>query len=180
MGGAPLTPTPPLVHIILTGVLIGPTKMNNCQWDGLTCGAGGAEQAVSGVSSALLSSQPYLAAVAIVAGPATGALEKPDAAGTAELFVHGQATSYQLIKRQDSFTPTWDIQWSSVVLDSSVRLHVKLVDKDLQNDDDIGVFDLSYANLQDAYARQTIVQVRVAEQTYKQVLFAGISVVAAR
>lgn len=169
-----------MVHIILTGVLIGPTKSGGCQWDGLTCNAGGAERAVNGVSSALLSSQPYLAAAAVVVGPATAALEKPDAAGSAELFVHGQATSLQLGKRQDSFTPMWNVQWYNVVLDPSVRMHVMLVDKDLENDDDLASFDVTYANLQEAYARQITLQVRVAEQTYKQALFAGISVVAAR
>jgi hypothetical protein len=54
------------------------------------------------------------------------------------------------------------------------------MDFELQFNDDIGSFDLSYKDLQEAYARQTTLQVRVAEQTYRQVLFAGISVVAAR
>jgi hypothetical protein len=146
----------------------------------LTCAAGGGEQAASQVSAALARANPYAGVVAILAGPATAALEKPDAGGTAELYVHGQVTSISLNKRQDSFTPEWDAQWPGVVLDSSVRLRVRLVDLDLQYNDDIGSFDLSYADLQEAYRRQTNYPVRVAEQTHNQVLFASISVVAAR
>lgn len=146
----------------------------------MTCAPGAGEQAASQVSTALARTNPYASVVAILVGPATSALEKPDAAGAADLYVHGQVTSFNLVKIQDSFTPQWNVRWPNVVLDPSVRLRVRLEDRDLQNHDPIGSFDLSYADLQQAYARQTTIQVRVAEQTYKQVLFAGISVVAAR
>jgi hypothetical protein len=179
MGRFPIASSPPLVHIFFTGVLLRPTKSNGCQWDGLGCNASEATEAAGAIGSALSRSQPYVAVAAIVAGPAMSSLEKPDAAGTAELFVHGQSTVFQLVKRQDSFTPTWDARWLSVVLDPSVRLHVKLLDKDLQFDDDIGTFELSHDSLQAAYAQQAVLQVPVARQTNNQVLFAGISVIAA-
>lgn len=180
-GAPPVTPAPaPLVHIIFTGVLLGPTKSNGCQWDGITCGAGGGAQAAGQVSAALASTNPYVTVGMVFAGPAASALEKPDAAGTADLYVHGQVSSIRLDKRQDSFTPDWDARWSSVVLDPSIRLRVHLVDVDLQYNDDIDSFDLSYADLVRAYTQQTTIQVRVAEQTHNQVLFAGVSVVAAR
>lgn len=177
----PVAPAPaPLVHIIFTSVLLGPTKYNGCQWDGITCGAGGGAQAAGQVSAALASTNPYVAVGMVFAGPAASALEKPDAAGTADLYVHGQVSSIRLDKRQDSFTPDWDARWSGVVLDPSIRLRVRLVDVDLQHSDDIDSFDLSYADLVRAYTQQVTIQVRVAEQTHNQVLFAGISVVAAR
>lgn len=175
----PTQPAPTKVHIIFNGAWIAPAKSNGCQWDGLTCNSGGSSKALQAVSSALAAANPPAAVFGALAGPAAQSLEKPDPAGTATLFVRGQQNVASLSKKQDSFTPTWDVQWQSVTLDDSVRLHVTLIDKDIQNDDDIGSFMINASTLRAALQQGTAYQVRVREQT-NQVLFAQISVIPTR
>jgi len=43
----------------------------------------------------------------------------------------------------------------------------------------MGIFDIGYGNLVEALRSNKVVQVRVDQQTYKQVLFVGISVLPA-
>jgi hypothetical protein len=186
-GSPPQYPNPggammaaPLVHIIFSGVLVGPTKSNGCQWDGPTCNAGGAAGAVGAVKNAFLSSSPAAAVALTVAGPMMASLEKPDPEGTATLYAHGLFTPIGLPKRQDSFTPTWDARWTNVVLDETVRVHVVLDDADVVNNDDMGAFDLSFNDLMRALQTGGALSVRVSEPTFNQVLFAEVSVIAAR
>lgn len=167
---------PSLVHVTFNGVLIAPTKNGGCQWDGLTCNAGSGAKIASAVRLAMRRSNPYIAVVAIFADPLSSAVEKPDIAGVAELLSRGQYSPKKLPKRQDSFTPEWNVRWERVPLEPGTQLSVHLKDIDLQFNDDVGSFSIGYDLLVTALQRQQLIQVQVDEATHGQVLFAGISV----
>lgn len=167
-------PGPPLVNVTFVSALISPAKQSGCQWDGLECNEGDVAKALAQVTDALgqTSYKAVLSTVAI----ASQALEQPDPGGVAVLFLHGHATSLDLEKKQDSFTPTWNAEWDGVPLDRSLRLRVTLVDRDLRHDDDMGSFEVPFQTLEAAHKAGRVAYVHVAEQTYNQVLLAGISV----
>jgi hypothetical protein len=173
---------PPLyVHLTFTGVLVGPAKSNGCQWDGLTCNPSGTREVISGVEAALGASNPYLAVAAVLAGPAASALEKPDPQGLAELYADGRFLPPVLLeKRQDTYTPQWNARWMNVKLEPATRLSIKLQDADLQCSDDMGTFDIGFNHIQAALRSQGTYQIQVYRETYKQVVFAEISVVPAK
>lgn len=180
--GAPTNtaPAPPsLVHVALTGAQIAPTKSGGCQWDGMTCNAGSGGKIASAVRLAMKSPNPYVAVGFILAGPLSSAVEKPDATGYAELYSGGQFIKKTLEKRQDSFTPNWNVRWMNVRLEPATRLSVRLRDADLNLDDDIGSFDLNYEHLTTALRNQQVLQVQVDTVTNGQVLFAGVEVLPA-
>ena len=177
----PAPPTPRFVHIAFTSVLVGPAKSNGCQWDGLTCNAGGTAKAISAVDAALAVTNPYAAAAFVLAGPAASALEKPDPTGVAELYAGGTFQSIALPKRQDTFTPQWtNARWMNVKLEPATRLSVRLQDADLINNDDMAIFEIGFNHLMAALHSQGTYQVPVYMETYKQVLFAEVSVVPAQ
>jgi hypothetical protein len=165
--------------VAVENALIGPSKSNRCQWDGLTCGAGGTQGIISGVSSALRSANPYAAAGAILAGPLSQAIEKPDTMGSAEVFNEGRFQTLALQKRQDTFTPQWNVRFLRVRLEPATRVTLRFQDADLNLHDDMGAFDIGYTDLLEALKSQRTYQVSVHEDTYMQVLFIGISVVPA-
>lgn len=177
--GLPGTAGVTRVHVTLTSALVGPTKADGCQWDGFTCNAGGTAEVVRAVNTAMMSSNPYTAALAVLSGPLSQSVEKPDPEGSAEMFTEGQFDKRSLEKRQDCFTPQWGVRWLNVRLDRAMRLSVRLRDADLQLDDDMGMFDIGYESVVEALRTNSVVQVRVDQQTYRQVLFVGISVLPA-
>jgi hypothetical protein len=63
-----------------------------------------------------------------------------------------------------------------VPFDGSVRLAVSLTDRDLMFPDPIGSFQINREDMLYALREGHIVQVRVHDQTSRQVLFAAISV----
>jgi hypothetical protein len=135
----------------------------------------------SAVGKALSLSNPYSALGELLAGPAMQGIERPEPFGTAELVVRGQAgepihLSYP--KQRDTLTPIWEgpPTWHGILLDGASRIRVKLLDKDLSNDDPIGVFELNTSDFEAALVAGHVHNVIVAEQTRNQVLFAGITV----
>lgn len=174
-----LATSPTYVHVTLVSALIGPSKNNGCQWDGLTCGAGGTRNVISAVDAALATSNPYVAVGAILGGPLADAIEKPDPMGTAEMYTGGRFEKRVLVKSQDNFTPGWGARWLNVRFETATRLSVRIRDADLYFDDDIGAFDVGYGAIAAALATQRVYPVSVYRETYKQVLFVSISVVPA-
>ena len=71
---------------------------------------------------------------------------------------------------------TGEPTWSHVLLSSCVRLHVALMDEDVSEHDPIGAFELSERDFARALETGRVYHVKVADQTYDQVLFAGIVV----
>jgi tetratricopeptide (TPR) repeat protein len=160
--------------VTLTGLLVGPAKANSKPWDGF--GKVGGKK-IAKLAAALSGVEPYTAALGLISGPVFSSIEAPDVAGRAELYRNGRLVHrYKLRKRQDTYTPSWSgIVWKGVnVYESSIRL--TLVDRDFDNDDDIGILEITSDQLQEAAEEGKVFPVKVNDQTNNQVLFALILV----
>jgi len=170
----PPPPAPRFAHVAFTGVLVGPGKIDGTQWDGP--GGSVRREDWQQIAIALGAADPYAAVIGVLAGPTIQALEKPDCAGTAMLTSSaGTGTSWELTKKQDSFTPQWRSTWDHVPLDGSARIHVELIDRDVAFDDPMGVFEVNATWIQAAFNAGKVLAVPVADQTNKQILFALIA-----
>jgi hypothetical protein len=111
-----------------------------------------------------------------MAGPAAAALDQPDVGGSADLYMDGRVFGVGVLEKvQDSFTPQWStVTWDNVELPRA-RVRLTLWDRDLMNDDPIGIVEISSDNLVSAASAGTVVPVRVDGQN-GQVLFVMISV----
>jgi len=161
----------------LHGATISLTKVDGSPWD---IGPAPSPADVKDLAKALALIDPVAPVLAILARPTAQALGKPDPFGTAKLVVSGtDSTSFKLKKIQDSYTPAWEgVRWEHVSLDGNTRIQVTLADKDLVNDDPIGTFELTATDMKAAIAEGKVHQVKVADQTNNQALFAAISVFA--
>jgi hypothetical protein len=157
------------------GLLVGPGKVDGTQWDGPggTVSAEGWQE----VATALGASDPYAAVIGVLAGPTIQALEKPDCGGSVVLTSSaGTGTDFELVKKQDTFTPQWiGATWEHVPLDDSARIRATVVDRDLFVDDPMGVFEIHSGWIQTAIMNGKVWPVPVHDQTNKQILFALIS-----
>ena len=171
-------PPPAFVRLTLLGVTFGLGKVGGTQWDGN--GQFSREDADL-IVNALAAANAYAAVATVLLRPSIQAMEKPEPSGTARLVTtagHGLET--KLMADRDTFTPNWQgpPSWSHVATNGSVRLEVRLTDRDIQFDDPAGTFQISAADILAALQSGHVYQVRVAEQTNRQVLFAGISAMA--
>ncbi|UQA57040.1 hypothetical protein [Polyangium aurulentum] len=122
---------------------------------------------------------PYAEVAAILSDPVNQALAKPEVIGEAWLVTaSGYSHGVSLSAQRDTFTPQFagPPTWSGVPFDGSVRLDVSLTDRDFMFNDPIGSFQLNREDLLYALREGRVVQVRVHDQTSRQVLFAAISV----
>jgi len=180
---APYVTSPPVpmatnfATVELHGATISLTKVDGSPWD---IGPAPSPADVKDLAKALALIDPVAPVLAILARPTAQALGKPDPFGTAKLVVSGtDSTSFKLKKIQDSYTPAWEgVRWEHVSLDGNTRIQVTLADKDLVNDDPIGTFELTATDMKAAIAEGKVHQVKVADQTNNQALFAAISVFA--
>ena len=170
---------PSFARVTLVGITFAPNKPDGTQWDGP--GRVSAED-VQLIAGALGAADPYAAVLAVLSKPTIQALEKPDAGGTAALVSArgGPGPTTVLNAARDSFTPQFvgPPTWNHVPLDGSVRLRVEVIDRDAVFDDPAGVFEVNRDDMLRALQAGRVYQVRVADQTTRQVLFAGISVMA--
>jgi hypothetical protein len=132
------------------------------------------------LAQALGAPDPYVAVVVFIT-TAAPALEKPEPFGSAELFAPGLATqAVQLDRRgqRDTFTPSWEgpPTWRNVPLSPTTRIRVLLSDRDIEYHDPMGTCDINYGDLVTALQARRVHHVKVADQTYQQVLFVGIEV----
>jgi hypothetical protein len=176
----PVTPYDPNSSrtVSIVSALVGPGKNSGKPWDG----PGDISAASHEVASTLATiPNPYTAAAsigAILAGPTAAGFEPPDVGGAAELYYGPQPTStLELATQQDSYTPQWtSVRWTGVDV-RGARLRLVFVDKDLANDDAVGVVDIDSMTLMQAASSQNgRLLLRVAEQTYNQILFVDLSV----
>ena len=167
----PAPPAPSFAHVAFVGVLVGPGKIDGTQWDGP--GGTVSREDWQQVATALGAADPYVAVIGVFAGPTIQALEKPDCGGSAGLTSSaGAGTTWELMKKQDTFTPQWRSAWDHVPLDGSARIHVEMIDRDLFLDDPMGGFEVNATWIQTALTAGRVVAVPVADQTNKQILFA--------
>ena len=175
----PVAPeSPRFVSVTLVGATVAPAKFDGTQWDGTESIS---SQVMSSLRTALDLSDPASAAARVLTGPAMRGIEKPEPKGTATLIANGVPDQrMRLAAQRDTFTPIWrgPPTWRHVPLSHDVRLRVELFDDDFAFDDPIGTFELGQDDFMAALRSGHVHQVRVDEQTNRQVLFAGISVTA--
>lgn len=158
--------------VSVLGALIAPTKLDGRPWDGM----GDPTQLAQAVGGLLADASPYTAIASAMAGPAAAALDQPDVGGSAQLFMDGREFGVGVLEKvQDSFTPQWStVTWDNVELPRA-RVRLTLWDRDLLNDDPIGIVEISPDELVNAASAGTVVPIRVDAQNL-QVLFVSISV----
>lgn len=181
---APQQPIPPpapapiqFATVELLGVTMGLSKPDGSPWD-FDLGSAPKRSDLEDISHALGLPDPVGAVLDILGRPTVHATAKPDVGGKATILLGPNAgTSFKLGKTQDSFTPVWSgARWSGVELDGSMRVRVALVDLDALNDNDpIPAFEITAQDIRAAVAKGKVHQVKVADQTARQVLFAAIS-----
>jgi hypothetical protein len=167
---------PARVRVSLVDAQIGPGKVDGSHWDG----AGTVPPSVtSGLLAALGAPDPYAAVVNTLSSVSANSLDRPEPVGTAELFTAaGPGGTLRLNADRDTFTPIWfgTPTWERVPLEPATRIRVTLRDRDVMFDDPMGVAEIGYSDLVAALRAGRVYPVRVAEQTYRQILFVGISV----
>jgi hypothetical protein len=155
---------------------IGPSKVDGTDWDG----PGKVPPTVTGgLLAALGAPDPYQAVTNLLFSVSSNSLDRPEPFGVAELFTRsGPVQVLSLNADRDTLTPIWNGSptWSSVPLDPATRIRITLKDKDLVYDDPMGIAEFGYDDLVAALRAGRIYPVRVAEQTNRQILFIGISV----
>lgn len=180
--GGDATPSlPKYVNVEIIQSLIGPSKSDGYEWDGL--GAPVTSAVIEGLTVAL--GYPGVSKLAAYfATPAVQSLSKPDPFGTADLDWNGGGFGYGIIladintNMEDTFQPLWlGVRgWSMVPLSTSLKVRVRLLDEDLANHDAIGEATISYAEILNALAAGGTYWVRVENQTLRQLLAIGIQV----
>lgn len=171
----PAPPRPPeTVNVSVVGILVG-IKSNRLAWDGPGTLS---NDNVGAISEAMVGTGNLYGAAAVqVANLASAGFQPPDVGGHVDVYSARATTSLDLAKVQDSYTPTWsDASIGGVPLDRSVRIRVTLYDRDLVDDDPMGVVELNLDDLRAAYEAGRIHHVRVDDQSNGQVLFVDISV----
>jgi tetratricopeptide (TPR) repeat protein len=163
--------------VSVVGVLIAPTKVDGGSWD---LGGGDSSEAVSALNKALVSSgNPYAAAAGILSGLVVPTTSKPDAAGTAQLYIDGNLVGeVPLDTVQDSFAPTWsNAQWTHVdVRSARVRITLRDVDPPPLSDDPIGTVEINSDQLKAARDQGGVFHLQVNSQGNAQILFVDLSV----
>jgi hypothetical protein len=90
--------------------------------------------------------------------------------------------AFALPKREDGFTPQWNVTFRHVALDGSAVLRVAVEDMDPDipfiDNDPMGTFLIARREMYAAYLDGHVVQVPVHTQTNRQVLVAGLYVIA--
>jgi hypothetical protein len=169
------------VSIELLQSLIGPTKSNGTEWDGL--GGQVTSDIISGLTTALV--PPGVASVvAFLATPAVQALSRPDPFGYAQLDIGNGTFAFDILladydtNMDDTFQPSWlNLRgWSLAPLNSRLRVRVLLLDEDFDADDSIGEATISGADIQAALSNGGTYWVRVETQTLRTILAIGIQV----
>ena len=89
-----------------------------------------------------------------------------------------RSASLDLSLVRDTYVPQWNVTVRHLPLDCTARIRVTLRDKDMINDDPIGVAEINAAQVRLALAARDVYQVPVRDQTNDQILFIGISAIA--
>ena len=132
------------------------------------------------LSVALLGANPFAAVAGLLAGPLVAAVQAPDPFGEAHLVEPGWDDWVRVLPvRDNNHSPIWGVEWDGVVLrpDSDIRVRIRLYDEDLQFDDEIGVVEVSAADLRAALRAGEVHPVRVDDQSLGQILFVTVSVI---
>lgn len=175
----PESPSQPTVaRVSITDVTVGLTQPDGSAWDGLSSPITAADTAA--LASALAAFDPVAAVASVLARPSVAAIDKPEVAGKAILFLRAAPEPPQKFHgQQDAMRPLLTPQptWLHVPLDGTARIELDLVDEDVAFDDPIATLVVSSAGLDGAAAAGKVYQFKVADQTASSVLFVGLSVI---
>lgn len=188
-GGGGQTFTPPAsVQVDILGAYIAPAKADGSCWDG-TCAVD--QATLDQVAEALAETgDPYAEAAAValeLSGLAQSAYGPPDALGVATIWnndIWDLPTNLATYDNndEDTFTPLWygDPQQGNAIgwqahFDDDFRIHIRLLDEDLTNDDPIGDVDINYDHVVAALQAKKTYPVRVADQGAGLILFIHIN-----
>jgi len=181
-GGTPPT-LPTIVSIEVTGILIGPGKVDGTQWD---LSEPVPEEVLEALAAAL--GYPGMGQVLdVVQGAAYQALSKPDAFGVANLNPDGRgfdalfdvALAGINDNTEDSFTPNWPMPfpgWQDLPFEPGLAIRVNVRDEDIALHDDIGTATLNYDDLLEAWLAQDSHWIRVEDQTNEQLIAVQVQV----
>lgn len=168
---------------------IAPSKADGSCWDGVGCTVDQAtlDQVVDALAE---TGNPYAEAAAVLvalSGLAQSAYGPPDALGVATIWNNGVwDLPLNLATRdnndEDAFTPQWHgdplqgnaIGWQAP-FDEDFRIHIRLTDEDISNDDPIGDVDINYDHVVEALQAKNAYPVRVTDQGTGLVLFIHIN-----
>lgn len=134
---------------------------------------------VESVVSALGAVEPRAAAIAAMGMLANGTYDAPDVAGDVNLLISGAPVQrQQLATVEDSYAPSWSqpASFSGVPLDDRLSLAVHFVDRDLSQDDEIGVAMVTMADVRDALAKGGAIHQVPVHRQQPQILLVGIAV----
>lgn len=163
------------VTISITDALVG-IKSNQRPWDGVGTISDDTRTAMDTALSAA-GAGIYGAVATEVASLANTGFDPPDVAGTVVVSTSTGSVSLPLAKVPDSYSPQWgDATITNVPLAPQTRIRIVLVDKDLANDDPIGIYELNEMELRAALADGHVFHVRVDTPANRQLLFIGLSV----
>jgi len=179
---SPETQLPSHVRVSLVDATIGIGTMDGEQWDGP---GQVPEELMRSIPGVLARRNPYVAVGSFLASLGINSIEKPEPTGWAELLNGAAPVTRVDLKstKEDTLTPQWqDAQgrapsFGRVPLNASTRIRVHIEDADVDANDPIGLCELNYMDLAAALQAQQVHHVNVAEQTHKQLLFMGISVI---
>jgi len=172
------------VTVQIVDAIIAPAAdANGTPWDG----PGTVDQSIiDDVSQALVGANPAAAVLAVLANPALASFDAPDPYGTVQATAFGVtgpiypglATSTDPVP--NTYNPIWPnggFEYTSVPIDSDVRITVSLWDSDLVFDDSIGVAVINSDDFKAALSARQKYEVQVDDQTSNLLLFIGIEVV---
>ncbi len=182
-GGSSTGGVPDTIDISLVSALIGPGKSDKTQWDGF----GDVPDSVTTGLAAALGAGPYAPVLGFMTSAAIASVSKPDPFGYAQVNYQGTweldtDLANENDNTEDTFTPQWPENpgWQNVPYSKNLRVRIVLQDEDISNHDDMGKLEINAAHIEAAWAAQKVHQIRVADQTYNQVLYFGISVTASQ
>lgn len=162
--------------VAFLGVVANVHKTGGESWDGI--GKAVPKDLKHMIEKAIVGANPYAGVAALLTSDVIlSAVEPPDIHGVFEIVVGGcRVGRANLPKIQDSYTP----QWRNIVIRNvdinNAYIRVSLFDRDIDEDDSMGVFEISSSSLKKAAEAGKVYPVSVMDQTGGQVLFALITV----
>lgn len=185
----------PTARVTVEGVVLGPAKKDGKRWDGdgvlnpqeqqyVAAAVGHFAASYTGMEAVPVVGVAFSQAVASVTKNAMATDQRPDAQGTAELFIGGRliGKKVKLGEVVNTFTPQWPgkMEWTGVPVTEDIHIRIVLEDNDdgiiKRRPDPIGVVMVNGRDLARAAAAGKVFPVYVGDQSDDQIIAVKISV----
>lgn len=171
----------PLVNLTVEGFTLGPTKATGQKWDGL--GGGQAQDAVLSIGKAFAATEPHLAVASVLAGPLLHGTDPPDPYGWIMISTGGGFKGVKYFAdRENAYQNSYIVGLQPAIFypkarwNEGTKLKISITDRDLSDDDPIGVAVITNEQISLALEKNGVVhQVPVYEQTNRTILFVAIT-----